>query len=137
MLPDALHDVWCRPSPGSPWALQLMVADTDGADWLYRRDHRVRRPVTELDGPASTASRPVIAPEVQLLYKSRPASEGHRRPARRHRLARRDEARLAAPGAGHGRPGNGWLEVLDRGYPSQGRTVSSGHCCCHRAALAS
>ena len=43
--PAALHDSWCRPTPASPWALQLMVDDTDGADWLYRRDHRIRRPV--------------------------------------------------------------------------------------------
>ncbi len=70
VLPAALHDIWCRPSPTAPWALQLMVADTDGADWVYRRDHRIRRPVAQLHGPASTAVRPVIAPEVQLLYKS-------------------------------------------------------------------
>jgi hypothetical protein len=70
-LPAALHDVWCRPTASSPWALQLMVGDTDGADWLYRRDHRIRLPVAELSGPASTAGRPVLAPEVQLLCKSR------------------------------------------------------------------
>ena len=71
LLPAALHDIWCRPTPASPWALQLMVDDTDGADWIYRRDHRIRRPVAELHGPASTPARPVLAPEVQLLCKSR------------------------------------------------------------------
>ncbi len=74
VLPRALHDVWCRPTPGSPWALQLMVDDTDGTDgtdWVYRRDRRIRRPVPELAGPASSADRPVLAPEIQLLYKSR------------------------------------------------------------------
>ena len=70
-LPAALHDIWCRETTTSPWALQLMVDDTDGADWLYRRDSRIRRPVAELHGPASTPGRPVLAPEVQLLYKSR------------------------------------------------------------------
>ena len=70
-LPAALHDIWCRPAPTSPWALQLMVDDTDGADWLYRRDHRIRRPVAGLHGPASAPGRPVLAPEVQLLCKSR------------------------------------------------------------------
>lgn len=48
-----------------------MVDDTDGPDWVYRRDARIRRPVTQLGGPASTDGRPVLAPEVQLLYKSR------------------------------------------------------------------
>ena len=70
-LPAPLHDVWCRPTPTSPWALQLMVDDTDGADWVYRRDDRIHRPVSQLAGPASTDGRPVLAPEVQLLYKSR------------------------------------------------------------------
>ena len=71
VLPPPLHDIWCRRTPTSPWALQLMVDDTDDADWVYRRDHRIRRPVPELYGPASTPRRPVLAPEVQLLGKSR------------------------------------------------------------------
>ena len=69
-LPATVHDIWCRPSAASPWALQLMVDDTDGDDWVYRRDARVRRPVSTLAGPASTSDRLVLAPEVQLLYKS-------------------------------------------------------------------
>ena len=70
-LPADLHDIWCRPTSTSPWALQLMVDDTDGADWLYRRDNRIRRPVPQLAGPASTDDRQVLAPEVQLLHESR------------------------------------------------------------------
>jgi hypothetical protein len=113
VLPAALHDVWCRPSPTSPWALQLMVADTDGPDWLYRRDPRIRRPVADLSGPASTAGRSVIAPEVQLLYKS-----GRPRPqdvADLHAVAgfldthRREWLRRALTTVD---PGHGWLEVL-------------------------
>ena len=70
-LPAALHDIWCRPTPTSPWVLQLMVDDTADGEWVFRRDRRVHRPVGELSGPASTAARKVLAPEVQLLYKSR------------------------------------------------------------------
>jgi hypothetical protein len=69
-LPPQVHDIWCRPSATSPWALQLMVDDTIGEDWVYRRDPRIRRPVSTLAGPASTTERLVLAPEVQLLYKS-------------------------------------------------------------------
>ena len=83
VLPSSVHDVWCRPSPSSPWALQLMIDDTDGEDWVYRRDPRLRRPVASLSGPASSAARRVLAPEVQLLQKSK-----GRRP--------KDEADLAA-----------------------------------------
>ncbi len=70
-LPPEVHDVWCRPTPSSPWALQLMIDDTDGEDWVYRRDTRLRRPVSSLAGPASDSARLVLAPEVQLLQKSK------------------------------------------------------------------
>ena len=39
--------------------------------WTYRRDPRIRRPVRELDGPASDDDRRVLAPEVQLLQQSK------------------------------------------------------------------
>lgn len=70
-LPLEVHDVWCRPTSSSPWALQLMIDDTDGEDWVYRRDARLRRPVSSLAGPASDVRRQVLAPEVQLLQKSK------------------------------------------------------------------
>ena len=70
-LPDRVIDIWCRRTTSDPWQLQLMVNDTDGPDWVYRRDPRVRRNRKELDGPASTPGLPVLAPEVQLVYKSK------------------------------------------------------------------
>src|SRR4051794_20088086 len=71
-LPRTVHDIWCRPEPGSPWALQLMVDDTADDEWVYRRHPCIRRPVCQLAGPASNGTRLVLAPEVQLLYKSHP-----------------------------------------------------------------
>jgi hypothetical protein len=70
-LPFAVHDVWCRVSAGEPWRFQLMIDNTEGDDWIYRRDERIRRPISQLDGPASTEGRRVLAPEIQLLYKSK------------------------------------------------------------------
>jgi hypothetical protein len=70
-LPPTVHDVWCRRTPSSPWAFQLMIDDTDGDDWLFRRDSRVRRPIQSLTGRASEADLAVLSPEVQLLYKSK------------------------------------------------------------------
>lgn len=113
VLPATLHDIWCRETPTSPWALQLMVDDTDGTDWLYRRDVRIRRPVGELDGPASISHRPVLAPEVQLLYKSR--TPRAKDVADFHAVVgsleatRRDWLRRALREVD---PGNGWLEAL-------------------------
>ena len=48
-----------------------MIDDARDGVWTYRRDPRIRRPVPELDGPASNADRRVLAPEVQLLQKSK------------------------------------------------------------------
>lgn len=72
-LPLGVHDVWCRPSRQHPWQLQLMVDDLTADDdtaWVYRRDERIRRPWAMLTGPASQSGRPVLTPEIQLLYKS-------------------------------------------------------------------
>lgn len=47
-----------------------MVDDTDGEEWIYRRDPRIRRAVSELAGPTSTDELLILGPEVQLLHKS-------------------------------------------------------------------
>lgn len=65
-----VHDIWCRPSPASPWALQLMVADADADRWIFRRDPRVSRPLAALSRQ-TPAGFPYLAPEIQLLFKAR------------------------------------------------------------------
>ncbi|MFT3874208.1 MAG: amino acid transporter [Nocardioides sp.] len=70
VLPFGVHDIWCRRSRTAPWSLQLMLNETENGAWVYRRDSRIRRPIVELLGPASTPLLPVLSPEIQLLYKS-------------------------------------------------------------------
>ncbi len=70
VLPERVHDIFCRRTPDSPWAFQFMVDAVDGGDWVFRRDPRIRRPVASLAGSASRPGLPVLAPEIQLLYKS-------------------------------------------------------------------
>ena len=70
-LPPGVHDIWCRRSSADPWAFQLLIADTAGGDWVYRRDPRIRRPLAELSGPTSTRAMQVLSPDIQLLYKSK------------------------------------------------------------------
>ncbi len=73
-LPDRAHDVWCRKEGTTAWRFQLMVMDHDEEHWIFRRDWSI-------GGTLSSLSRlidgvPVIATEIQLLYKG----NGTRRP---------------------------------------------------------
>jgi hypothetical protein len=68
--PPVGNSLWSRPGPDRPWAVQFMLAHTAGPDrWVYRRDHRVGRPLAEI-GWRGAAGLPVLLPEVELLYKS-------------------------------------------------------------------
>lgn len=70
ILDEAIHDVWCRPSPTQPWALQLMIADTRDESWVFRRMPEIARPVAAIGG-ATPEGIPYLAPEIQLLYKAK------------------------------------------------------------------
>lgn len=70
-LPAKVHDVFCRRDASAPWSFQFMIDDVDGGEWLFRRDNAIRRPVASLSGRASRPDMAVLAPEVQLLYKSK------------------------------------------------------------------
>ena len=69
-LAEHVHDIWCRRTPADPWSFQFMIDDVQQDEWVFRRDHRIRRSVASLAGRASTTTRAVLTPEVQLLYKS-------------------------------------------------------------------
>jgi hypothetical protein len=69
-----VHSLWCRPTATDHWTIELMLDESDGETWVYRREPRIRRPM-------STAVRqspeglPYLAPEIQLLYKSKAPRE--------------------------------------------------------------
>jgi hypothetical protein len=68
-------NTWFADAAGR-WRLQVNLEIGDDAGWRYRRDERIRLPwrdaVLDLDGLA------VVAPEVQLLWKSRAPGEKDR-----------------------------------------------------------
>ncbi len=68
-LQEHIHDIWCRRGDG-PWEFQVMVIDMTAEEWVFRRDDRIRGP---LHGMTQTtdAGIPFLAPEIQLLYKSK------------------------------------------------------------------
>jgi hypothetical protein len=104
-LAPASHDIWCRPHRAAPWAVQLMVGESEGDEWLFRRDPRIRRALGAV-GCRTDAGIPYLAPEIQLLYKAkapRPKDEAdfvrvapHLDDDRRHWL--RDTLALLYPG---------------------------------------
>ena len=69
-LRTGLHDIWCRPGPGEPWRIQVMLDESDNSDWVSRRDPGIRRPLTDI-GKTGSGGIPYLAPEIQLFYKAK------------------------------------------------------------------
>jgi hypothetical protein len=69
LLPPGVDDVWCRPSASAPWRIQFMLDESEGAEWVSRRNLAVRREVGLL-GSVTVAGVPYLAPEVQLFAKA-------------------------------------------------------------------
>jgi hypothetical protein len=68
--PLDVHSLWCRPTAADPWAIELMLEEADGDTWVYRREPRIRRPMSTVVRQ-SPDGLPYLAPEIQLLYKSK------------------------------------------------------------------
>jgi hypothetical protein len=69
VLPPGVRELWCRPGPDEPWRIEIVLDESDGADWVSRRDARVRRPITSL-GAVTADGVPYLAPEIALFYKA-------------------------------------------------------------------
>jgi Aminoglycoside-2''-adenylyltransferase len=70
-LAPAIHDIWCRRASSEPWSLQLMLAESQGDRWAFRRNPRITTPLTRI-GRRTADGTPYLAPDVQLLFKSGP-----------------------------------------------------------------
>ncbi len=69
-VPSSVNDIWCRPDRRSAWALQLMLGESEGKSWIYRRDREVSLPLSEV-GLHTPDAVPYVAPQIELLFKSR------------------------------------------------------------------
>jgi hypothetical protein len=107
------REVHARLPAGDPApALEFLLNERDGADWVYRRDPAVRLPATRAIR-AAPGGVPVLAPEIVLLYKSkapRPRDEHDFRAAQplldsAARAWLRDALRRAEPG-------HAWADAL-------------------------
>lgn len=70
VLVPPLYNIWVRAHVDAPWSIQLMIQDTEGEEWVFRRDHMLRGPLSKMI-IYSSAAWPILSPEIQLLYKGK------------------------------------------------------------------
>jgi hypothetical protein len=68
-LQSPRHGLWARSDATRGWQVEFLLAETNGDEWVYRRDENVRIPLADVvlrtcDGV------PYLRPEVLLLNKS-------------------------------------------------------------------
>jgi hypothetical protein len=51
--------------------MQLMLMETEGDQWIYRREPKIRGAIASI-GSETEAGLPYLRPEIQLLYKAKP-----------------------------------------------------------------
>jgi hypothetical protein len=68
-LAPPVHEIHARWPDGTTMEFLLNDVDEAGATWIYRRDPRVQRPLTDVISTRDDV--PFLSPEVVLLYKSK------------------------------------------------------------------
>jgi hypothetical protein len=64
------NNLWCRLTATGPWVLDVTIGEGSNENWIYRRDPSVQ--LAWAVAVLRTADGvPYLAPEVQLLYKSK------------------------------------------------------------------
>lgn len=89
------HELYATAPDNEDARFEFLLNEQNGADWIFRRDSRVRLPLSRAILP-SPSGLPVLAPEIVLLYKAKAP-----RPA--------DEADFRAALPALGRDARGWL----------------------------
>lgn len=64
------NNLWARPSPDAPWALDMTISDGDNDRWIYRRNRAITRAWDQAVLREPVSQVPYLAPELQLLFKS-------------------------------------------------------------------
>ena len=65
-----VNSLWCRRRGATHWSFEVLLDEVRGDTWMYRRDPRITRPMRDTV-MRSTQDVPFLAPEIQLLYKSK------------------------------------------------------------------
>lgn len=64
-----VHTIWCRNVNSSPDFLELLLNESEAAQFLFRRERSIHCPLPEAF-VSSPSGLPILAPEIVLLYKS-------------------------------------------------------------------
>jgi hypothetical protein len=64
------NNVWCRLRADGPWVLDVTISEGSDDSWIYRRDPTIHVP-WGMAVLRTAEGIPYLAPELQLLYKSK------------------------------------------------------------------
>ncbi|MGN6760126.1 MAG: hypothetical protein ACTHJI_02175 [Leifsonia sp.] len=68
-LPETIGNLWLRASGGDPWEYDVMLEPVEADTWIFKRDARVTRPLTDCLWERRGVT--YLRPEVQLLLKAK------------------------------------------------------------------
>ena len=68
-LDPPINDIWGKRKPEDDWAIQLMLMEVEGEEWVFRRAPGIGGPISRM-GKVSDEGIPYLCPEIQLLYKA-------------------------------------------------------------------
>lgn len=65
-----VHEIHARRSSGDPFTLEILLNESSGKEWRFRRNSEIVLPLSIL-GLLSESGIPYLSPEVVLLYKAK------------------------------------------------------------------
>ncbi len=65
-----IHEIHAHRSAGDPSALEILLNECSGENWVFRRNPEITRPLRLIER-RSGLSVPFLAPEIILLYKAK------------------------------------------------------------------
>lgn len=69
-LEKPIHEIHCFNETGVKPFLEVLLNETNGKDWIFRRNGKITKPVSELYLTADNDIK-FLRPEIVLLYKSK------------------------------------------------------------------
>lgn len=67
-LPADHEQLWLRRTARGPWLLDVLLQPVDNDEWVYKKDHRIRVPLSR--AVITTDGIRHLAPELALLHKA-------------------------------------------------------------------